>query len=92
MDSNYPGIEQALEQADKILVLEDKYTQAMQFIDDNDVATALVVLESISSIDPYYKDVSLRIDEINNQFFNDCFKVYCINFFFKGNADIDGGN
>ncbi len=68
IDSNYPGIEQAIEQADKILVLEEKYTQAMQFIDDNDMATALVVLESISSIDPYYKDVSVRIDEINNQF------------------------
>lgn len=69
IDSKYPGIEQAMEQADKILDLENKYTQALQLIDSNDLAAALVVFESISSIDPYYKDVAVRIDEINNQFF-----------------------
>jgi tetratricopeptide (TPR) repeat protein len=69
IDAKYPGLEQAMEQAEKLLDLENQYTQAMQLISNNDLPAALVILESISSIDPFYKDVAVRIDEINNQFF-----------------------
>jgi tetratricopeptide (TPR) repeat protein len=69
VDNKYPGLEQAMQQANQMQDLEEKYSQAMQFVDSNDLPDALAVLESISSIDPYYKDVAVQIDEINNQFF-----------------------
>lgn len=69
IDAKYPGLDAAMEQIDKTQSMEKKYMQALSLIDANDLDGALGVLEDIKSEDPYYKDVSIRINAINNQFF-----------------------
>ncbi|HSF83603.1 MAG TPA: LysM peptidoglycan-binding domain-containing protein [Anaerolineales bacterium] len=68
-DPNYPGIEEALKQAEKQKMLEGKYLQALTMIDSGDLPGALGLFEEISSEEPYYKDVSIRMAEIKDKFF-----------------------
>ncbi len=66
---NYPGLDQAMQQADIMAGLEDQYNQAMQQIQANDPAGALATLEKISAKEPYYRDVSIQITDLKREIF-----------------------
>jgi len=68
-DPNYPGLEQAFQQTEKMITMEEQYTEAVQLMDQGDMSAALDKLESIQSQEPYYKDISIRISEIKGQVF-----------------------
>jgi tetratricopeptide (TPR) repeat protein len=66
---DYPGLDQAMQQADTMAALEDQYNQAMQQIQANDPAGALATLEKISAKEPYYRDVSIQITDLKREIF-----------------------
>ena len=66
---DYPGLDQAMQQANTMATLEDKYNQAMQQIQANDPAGALATLEKISAKEPYYRDVSIQITDLKREIF-----------------------
>ena len=69
LDPDYPGLQAYIEQTEMEIELEERYTGAMQLINLNDLEGALVALEEINALEPFYKDVPLRIEEIRNRFF-----------------------
>ena len=69
LDPEYPGLQTYIEQTEKEIELEERYTGAMQLINLNDLEGALVALEEINALEPFYKDIPLRIEEIRNRFF-----------------------
>jgi tetratricopeptide (TPR) repeat protein len=68
-DPEYPGLVPALDQADKMIELDAKYTEALAKVNLGEMTAALDILEAIEKAEPFYKDVSNRIAEIKGQFF-----------------------
>src|SRR3990172_3645132 len=66
---NYPGLEEALRQAEKQKLLQEKYLQAIAMFDSGDMPGALALFEEITTEEPYFRDVSVRIAEIKDKFF-----------------------
>ena len=66
---DYPGLSEALQQADKMIALDARYDEALRKINLGDLNGALEVLESIEAEEPFFKDVSTRIAEIKGHFF-----------------------
>jgi tetratricopeptide (TPR) repeat protein len=66
---DYPGLDQAIQQADAMAALEGQYNQAMQQIQAGDPAGALATLEQISAKEPYYRDVSIQITDLKREIF-----------------------
>jgi predicted Zn-dependent protease len=58
--SDYPGLAEAMQQAQALKDVEIQYTQAMNLLQVGDSAQALQILENISDEMPNYRDVSLN--------------------------------
>jgi len=69
IDSNYPGLDEAIKLAEKQRTLEEKYQQAIAMFDNGNMPEALALFEEITSEEPYYKDVSVKMAEIKDKFF-----------------------
>jgi tetratricopeptide (TPR) repeat protein len=65
----YPGLQTYLDEANRLQGLESRYQEAQRLYDLNDLSGALAVYEEIDGEDPFYKDVAIRIESIQNQFF-----------------------
>jgi tetratricopeptide (TPR) repeat protein len=64
---DYPGVNEALAQAQSLKDVEDQYTQAMNLLQVGDSAQALQILRQISAEVPNYRDVSLQIKTLQTQ-------------------------
>jgi hypothetical protein len=66
-DPNFPGLSDAIEQAQALKDIEIKYSQAMNLLKVGDSAQALDILKEISQKMPNYRDVSLQIKSLQTQ-------------------------
>jgi len=63
----FPGLAQAISQAQGLKDIEVKYSQAMSLLQVGDSAQALALLQDISNKQPNYRDVSLQIKNLQTQ-------------------------
>ncbi len=63
----FPGLTDAMAQAQALKDVEVQYTQAMDLLEAGDSAQALDILTQISSKLPNYRDVSLQIKNLQSQ-------------------------
>jgi tetratricopeptide (TPR) repeat protein len=64
---DFPGLTDAITQAQALNDIEIKYTQAMNLLQQGDSAQALALLQGISQKMPNYRDVSLQIRSLQTQ-------------------------
>jgi tetratricopeptide (TPR) repeat protein len=64
---DFPGLTDAITQAQGLKDVEVQYTQAMNLLQVGDSAQALVLLQEISQKMPNYRDVSLQIKNLQTQ-------------------------
>jgi tetratricopeptide (TPR) repeat protein len=67
VNANYPGLTDAINQAQSLKDIEVQYTQAMNLLKLGDAAQALDILKGISAKMPNYRDVSLQIKSLQTQ-------------------------
>ncbi len=67
INPDFPGLTEAITQAQSLKDVEVQYTQAMELLDAGDSAQALDILEKISQTMPNYRDVSLQIKNLQSQ-------------------------
>jgi len=67
VDDDYPELESSIAEAEQLMVLDDKYAEALLLYDAGDLTAALVILEEIEQQEPYYRDVKNRILTIQDQ-------------------------
>jgi tetratricopeptide (TPR) repeat protein len=67
IDPNFPGLTEAMDQAQALKDIEIQYIQAMNLLQLGDSAQALDILKSISQKMPNYRDVSLQIKNLQTQ-------------------------
>ncbi|NJD60430.1 MAG: LysM peptidoglycan-binding domain-containing protein [Anaerolineae bacterium] len=65
--AEYPGLAEAIQQAQSLKDIEVEYTQAMNLLQVGDSAQALQLLQGISEEMPNYRDVSLQIKNLQTQ-------------------------
>ena len=65
--SDYPGITDAIAEAQALKDVETQYAQAMNLLQIGDSAQALDLLQKISAKMPNYRDVSLQIKSLQSQ-------------------------
>ena len=63
----FPGLTDAIAQAQALKDIEIQYTQAMSLLQLGDSAQALVLLQDISQKMPNYRDVSLQVKSLQTQ-------------------------
>jgi tetratricopeptide (TPR) repeat protein len=68
-DPDFPGLQEALSQAENTAELNAKYAQAKLFINQGDNERALEVLNEIKEVDPYFEDVPVLINQIETNIF-----------------------
>jgi tetratricopeptide (TPR) repeat protein len=64
---NFPGLKQAIDQAQSLKDIEVQYMQAMNLLNLGDSAQALDLLKGISEKMPNYRDVSIQIKNLQTQ-------------------------
>lgn len=64
---DYPGLQQALEQAGQQATLDGQYAEATQLLVQGSQLQALELFQAIELQQPYYKDVSLQIASLKRQ-------------------------
>ena len=64
---NFPGLTEAITQAQTLQEIEDLYVQAMNLLQSGDSTQALVILQEISQKLPNYRDVSLQVKNLQTQ-------------------------
>ncbi len=64
---DFPGLTDAITQAQNLKDVESQYTQAMNLLQVGDSAQALSILQEISQKMPNYRDVSLQIKNLQTQ-------------------------
>lgn len=64
---DFPGLVEAMTQAQALKDVEIQYTQAMNLLQVGDSAQALVILTQISQQMPNYRDVSLQVKTLQTQ-------------------------
>ncbi len=69
VNPEFPGLKQAMNQANKMLDIEVRYQLAVQLMDQREMTQALELLEAIQAEEPFYKDISIRIADIQGRFF-----------------------
>ncbi len=67
-DAQYPGLQETITQAQHAQDLERRYFQAMGMVEAGDTQGAMAILKDIYAEVPYFKDVKLQIENIENQF------------------------
>lgn len=67
IDSDYPELESAKQEALRLQALDEQYTEALVLIDEGDLTAGLVILEEIERQEPYYRDVKNQIHNIQDQ-------------------------
>ena len=65
--ADFPGITDAIAQAQALKDVEVQYAQAMNLLQEGDSAQALDLLQEISAKMPNYRDVSLQIKSLQTQ-------------------------
>ena len=63
-DPEFPGLPEAINQAQALQDVEAEYTQAIELLQQGDSAQALSLLQDISKKMPNYRDVSLQIKKL----------------------------
>ncbi|OGN92717.1 MAG: hypothetical protein A2Z71_07980 [Chloroflexi bacterium RBG_13_50_21] len=63
----FPGLTEAITQAQGLSDIEVQYIQAMNLLKSGDSAQALVILQQISQTMPNYRDVSLQVKSLQTQ-------------------------
>ncbi len=63
-DPNFPGLADAIGQAQALKDIEVKYTQAMSLLQVGDTAQALALLQEINQKMPNYRDVSMQVKSL----------------------------
>lgn len=64
---DFPGLADAIDQAQALKGVEEQYTQAMNLLQLGDSAQALSLLQDISQKMPNYRDVSLQIKNLRSE-------------------------
>jgi len=64
---DFPGLNEAITQAQNLKDIEVKYVQAMNLLEAGDSAQALQILKQVSQSMPNYRDVSLQIKNLQTQ-------------------------
>jgi tetratricopeptide (TPR) repeat protein len=67
-DAQYPGLQETITQAQRAQDLERRYFQAMGLVEAGDTQNAMAILKDIYAEEPYFKDVKLQIENIENEF------------------------
>ncbi len=63
----FPGLSDAITQAQNLKEVEVQYTQAMDLLKQGDAAQALSILQAINQTMPNYRDVSLQLKMLQSQ-------------------------
>jgi tetratricopeptide (TPR) repeat protein len=66
-DPNYPGLDAALKEVDKLQSLSTKYVAALQQVQEDNLEAAMSQFKEIAAIEPNYKDVGSRIKDIESR-------------------------
>ncbi len=64
---DFPGVTEAINQAQALKEVEIQYIQAMNLLQAGDSAQALAILQEISGKIPNYRDVSLQIKDLQSK-------------------------
>jgi len=64
---DFPGLSDAIFQAQDLKEVEEQYTQAMDLLQLGDSAQALSILQEIDQIMPNYRDVSFQVKKLQSQ-------------------------
>ncbi len=64
---DFPGLSDAISQAQDLKEVEEQYTQAMDLLQLGDSAQALSILQEIDQIMPNYRDVSFQVKKLQSQ-------------------------
>jgi hypothetical protein len=64
---DFPGLTEAISQAQGLKDIEVEYSQAMSLLQAGDSAQALALLQDISNNQPNYRDVSLQIKNLQTE-------------------------
>lgn len=67
VNPDFPGLSEAINQAQSLKDIEVQYSQAMNLLKLGDAAQALDILKGISQKMPNYRDVSLQIKNLQTQ-------------------------
>jgi tetratricopeptide (TPR) repeat protein len=62
-DPEFPGLEEAVAQAEKLIDLATRYQEATQYLDDGMLEEALSAFQKIEEIEPSYRDTRIRISQ-----------------------------
>ena len=68
---DYPGLQVEIEKVNHLKTLGAKYTQATTLIDKNELSAGLSLLNEIKAEDPYFNDIAVRIQEVENRIYLD---------------------
>ena len=68
---DYPGLQAEIEKVNHLKTLGAKYTQATTLIDKNELSAGLSLLNEIKAEDPYFNDIAVRIQEVENRIYLD---------------------
>jgi len=68
-DPDFPGLEQALSQAENISSLNAQYEHAKQLLAEGERTQAMELLEEIAKTDPYFEDVPLLLQDLEDQIY-----------------------
>lgn len=64
-DANYPGVNDLIEAAEADIALSDDYAQAVSTMESGALEDALAQFEAIQAQNPIFRDVTHRINDIN---------------------------
>jgi tetratricopeptide (TPR) repeat protein len=67
VDPHYPQLDIFMAEAETLAVREENYNAAIQLYDSGDLTGSLTAFQSIEAEDKYYKDVGLRIQQIQKE-------------------------
>jgi tetratricopeptide (TPR) repeat protein len=67
VDPDYPELDSMMQEANRLLALDQQYNEAVALTDVGDLFAALVILEEIEQQEPFYRDVKNRIILIQDQ-------------------------
>lgn len=65
IEPEYPNLSLYIDQAKAMALIEDEYNRAVALLDENKQAEALEILTRINQTIPNYRDVTLRIEQLN---------------------------
>ena len=70
-DPDYSDLEAYIQSAHDLMQLGHQYTEGLRLVNAGDLTGGLLLLEEVAGKNPYFKDVTLKIDQLKKEFLLD---------------------